>query len=212
MRSRVAALVIIAAIFSTTAQAKKVLPAVWQVMRSADPVTGASTCAVVASDTAGGLRFTQTGAFYPVVEMNSTHGLLVGVSSGGRFRLPVGDILWRIDDHPHRVVKAADNPALAGQASDVPAATVEALTAQTMRMVQAMTATSTMAGGAAAREMLDEMLAGQTLLFRSASTALQTGIPDYLALRAGQVTAKGIRPYPLDASFRAGLVACGITG
>ncbi|MFM6832810.1 MAG: hypothetical protein ACKOVA_21100 [Novosphingobium sp.] len=212
MRSRVAALVIIAAIFSTTAQAKKAPSAVWQVMRSADPVTGASTCAVVASDTAGGLRFTQTGALYPVVEMNSTHGLLVGVSSGGRLRLPVGDILWRIDDHPHRVVKAADNPALAGQASEVPAATVEALTAQTMRMVQAMTATSTMAGGAAAREMLDEMLAGQTLLFRSASTAVQTGIPDYSALRAGQVTAKGIRPYPLDASFRAGLVACGITG
>ncbi|MES2302342.1 MAG: hypothetical protein V4521_09765 [Pseudomonadota bacterium] len=212
MRSRVAALVIIAAIFSTTAQAKKAPPAVWQVMRSADPVTGVTTCAVVASDTAGGLRFTQTGALYPVVEMNSTHGLLVGVSSGGRLRLPVGDILWRIDDHPHRVVKAADNPALAGQASEVPAATVEALTAQTMRMVQAMTATSTMAGGAAAREMLDEMLAGQTLLFRSASTALQIGIPDYSALRAGQVTAKGIRPYPLDASFRAGLVACGITG
>lgn len=212
MRVAAAALALGALAMSPAAQARKAPPPVWQVMRSADPVTGASTCAVVASDTAAGLRFTQTGALYPVVEMNSTHGLLVGVSSGGRIRLPVGDILWRIDDHPHRVVRAADNPAIAAQPSGLPSATVEGLTAQTMRMVQAMTATSTMAGGEAAREMLDEMLAGQSLLFRPGSTAVQTGIPDYSALRAGQVTAKGIRPYLLDTSFRAGLVLCGITG
>jgi len=207
-----AALAILAITIAPAASARKAPPPVWQVMRSADPVTGASTCAVVAADTAAGLRFTQTGALYPVVEMNSTYGLLVGVSSGGRIRLPVGDIVWRIDDHPYRLIRAADNPSDAGPPSGAPAATVEAMTAQTMRLVQTMTATSTMASGAAAREMLDEMLAGQSLLFRSARTTAQTGIPDYATLGAGLITAKGIRPYPLDASFRAGLVTCGITG
>lgn len=212
MRVAGVALALGALAMSPAAQARKPPPPVWQVMRSADPVTGASTCAVVASDASGRLRFTQTGALYPVVEMNTTYGLLVGVSSGGRFRLPVGDIVWRIDDHPHRVVRAADNPSDAGQQSAAPAATVEGMTAQTMRLVQTMTATSTMASGGTAREMLNEMLAGQSLLFRSARTTAQTGIPDYAALGAGQITAKGIRPYPLDASFRAGLATCGIAG
>lgn len=33
-----------------------------------------------------------TGALHPVIESSSPYGLLVGVSSGGRFRLPTGGL------------------------------------------------------------------------------------------------------------------------
>jgi len=213
MRAVATAIIIVATLAAPTAHARKKPAAAWQVMRATDPVTLASTCAVVASDHYGKIRFTQTGGLYPVVEMNSTHGLLVGVSSGGRFRLPTGDILWAVDNFPHREIKAADNPGLPTPATPAaPEGTVEAVTAQAMRMTYAMTATSTMASGAKAREMLDEMLAGGSLLFRAAAPAAQIGMPNYTALMAGQITGKGeLKPIPIDASFREGLKACGIT-
>jgi len=195
------------------AQARKAELVTWQVMRATDPVTLASTCAVVASDYFGRTRFTRTGALYPVVEMNSTWGLLVGVSTGGPIRMPTGDILWAVDGHPYRELKAADSPGVPKKpepGSDA-ASNIEAVTAYAMQLAKGGVATSTMASGAKAREMLDEMLAGQGLLFRSAGAGLQTGLPDYQAMMAGQFNAKGeLHPIPLDASFHAALTACGI--
>ena len=124
--------------------------------------------------------------------MNSTYGLLVGVSSGGRFRLPTGDILWVVDGLPHRELRASDNPgAVSSGASHVPAANVEAMTAYTMQLTRSLSATSTMASGEKAREMLDEMFKGQSLLFRSAAAGPQIGLPNYSALVAGQVNERG---------------------
>ncbi len=201
-----------AAVGSSVAQAKKKQAAAWQVVRATDPITRASTCAIVASDYVGKTRFTQSGALYSIVEMNSTYGLLVGVSSGGRFRLPTGDILWAVDNLPHREIRAAENPGQRPAPATIPGAgaTVEEMTSYAMRLTQQMTASSTMATGAKAREMLEEMLAGQSLLFRSADTGPQTGLPDYSALTAGQRNEKGLlRPIPLDESFREGLRVCG---
>lgn len=191
-------------------QAKKAPPATWQVMRNLDPVTGAASCAVVASDRAAGMSFTRTGMLYPVVEMNSELGLLVGVSSGGKFRVPTGDIVWRVDQLPFREIRAMDNPA-AVNASPDPTGIVE-MTAYTMRFVASATATSTLAGGAKAREMLDEMLAGQGLLFRQKAATAQFGIPSAEVNSVGQITAKGLRPIPLDGTFRDALKACGVPG
>lgn len=211
MRKLFACLAIASLVISPAAQAKKKPKPAWQVMRATDPVTRASTCAVVASDYVGGTRFTQTGALYPVVEMNSTYGLLVGVSSGGQIRLPVGDILWVVDDLPYRELKAAENPGAVPPPSAPGAEAVAELTAYAQHLARTMTATSTMASGTKAREMLDEMLRGSALLFRSAGTGPQTGLPDYQGLAAGQVNRKGeLKPIPLDASFHDGLHACGI--
>lgn len=199
--------------FSPAAEAKKQPRVTWQVMRVTDPITHASSCAVTASDYVGKIRFTQMGGLYPVVEMNSTYGLLVGVSSGGRYRLPTGDILWVVDGLPHRELRAADNPGMPPlpSASVDPTQTTNAATAYAMQMVKTGVATSTMASGAKAREMLDEMLGGKSLLFRSAGFGPQIGLPNYSALMAGQFNEKGeLRPVPLDESFRAGLRACGI--
>ncbi|BBD98863.1 hypothetical protein SAMIE_1023640 [Sphingobium amiense] len=181
---------------------------VWQVERTADPITGRSSCVVAVHDRAAGLSFTRSGGLYPMVEMNSQFGLLVGVGSGGRIRLPSGDILWRVDALPYRELRAADNPV--GDRPDMPADTVAGVTAQALRMSRAMTATATLASGEAARAMLDKMRAGHTLQFRQAAAASVYGMPQESMVLTGQITAKGLHPYPLDASFRAGLAACGI--
>ena len=46
------------------------------------------------------MSYTRVGALYPFVDQKGAHGLLVGVASGGRIRVPSGDILWRIDEQP----------------------------------------------------------------------------------------------------------------
>jgi len=213
MKIPVACLALATLVITPAAYARRNRTDAWEVVQATDPITRASTCAVIATDYMGRTRFTQTGGLYPVVEMNSTHGLLVGVSSGGRIRLPTGDILWVVDDRPQRTIRAADNPsensALPGQPGL--GASIEKMTAYAMQLSRQMTATSTMASGDTAREMLDEMLEGTSLLFRSAGSGVKTGLPDYSALVAGQVNERGeLRPVPLDQSFRDGLRTCGI--
>jgi len=202
----------------SAAFAKKPPSPTWQAQHISDPITGASRCVVSALDYVGRTRFSRTGYLYPVIERNDTAGLLVGVSSGGRFRLPTGDILWRVDDKPFRELKAADNlPAAGGttipaqDASADPAtqAMQEAMTS-TMRMAAGMSATSTVASGARAAEMLVELRSGRTLLFRAASAAASYGLADPGINRVGQIKDGELRPIPLDESFEPALRACGI--
>lgn len=195
----------------------------WDVSRSVDPITGQSRCVVAAYDKlkANSKRpftFSRSGYLYPVVELNSAYGLLVGVSSGGRFRLPTGDILWRVDDRPYRELHAADNPGLPANQFAVPRTgnevadrKVEEAMTSTSKFAASMTATSTMSSGRVAGEMLREMLAGRSLIFRSAASVPSYGVPTDREYQVGQYTSQGlIRPIPLDASFRESIVGCGI--
>lgn len=212
------ALALVAANGSPPLHAKKT-EAAWQVSRVSDPVTGRTSCVVAAFDRAVGMRFTRTGYLYPMVENHPIHGLLVGVSSGGQFRLPTGDILWRVDDRPFRDLKAADNPPTQSapiaipnlpSGNDAASKAMRDTIEQALRMSSGLAATSTMASGSKAREMLDEMLAGTSLIFRASASVPDYGLPSSNTYRVGQYTSKGLRPFPLDASFRAGLTACGI--
>lgn len=191
--------------------AKKEQP-VWTVSRTSDPITGTSSCVVSSIEHAGSTSYTRTGSLYPIVEMSSTHGLLVGVSSGGRMRVPTGDILWRVDDKPFRTIRAADNPPGIGapmMGQDNPA--MKTLMEQQVRAIMAATATSTLASGKLARDMLDEMVQGRGLLFRAAAAAQDYGLSNGAESAVGQVSSEGQRPYPLDDSFRFSLAVCGIT-
>lgn len=183
---------------------------VWTAIRSVDPITGKSSCIVSAYDRAAGMSFTRIGVLYPIVEMNSEHGLLVGVSSGGRVRIPSGDILWRVDDLPYRELKAANNPANRSGASALPADAAAKLSQDTLALTQALTATSTVASGDTAWAMLDEMRRGKGLQYRQAEANAAYGLPQASAQMTGQLTKKGLAPFPLDASFQAALTKCGI--
>jgi hypothetical protein len=189
----------------------------WQALRHMDPITGDGSCVVAATDYVGKTHYSRSGSLYPIVEKNSKQGLLVGVSSGGQIRLPTGDIVWRVDDKPFRELKAADNPVNLNSAmpGSVPAdsAAAKAMAdtmALTMRLAQSAGATSTVASGTRAREMLAELRAGHSLLFRAAGASAAYGLPDNNAYRVGQRTEKGVRPIPIDASFGAALAACAI--
>lgn len=199
------------------AQAKKTPPRTWQVSRTTDPVTGSTTCVVAAFDRAGKSAYSRTGFLYPMVENNPVYGILVGVSSGGKYRVPTGDIVWRIDGKPYRDLRAADNPAPPGSspaqgsaAPDVATRTMQEAMALSMKLATTATATATLASGERARAMLDEMLAGHQLIYRAAAAAPAYGLPSYAMGRVGQITGEGLKPFPIDASFREGLNACGI--
>lgn len=191
---------------------------VWSVTRSSDPLTGDQRCLVTAFDTAAGLKFTRVGFLYPLVENSSKFGLLVGVSSGGRLRVPTGDIVWRIDDLPYRELKAADNPVVANASYGAPVATgnemadraVRDAMRQTAQLTAAVTATTTVASGDKAREMLAEMSTGKSLIFRQAQAAPEVGLPSLRSAEVGQFTNRGQEPYRIDTSFIRGLGECGI--
>lgn len=196
--------------------AKAKQPRTWQATRTADPITGATSCVVSALDYVGSTRYSRTGYLYPVIEMNGAQGLLIGVSSGGRFRLPTGTILWRIDDRPFRELKAEDNPAgtggtiLPSGTDDAAAKALADTTALTSRLILAATATSTLASGDRAREMLAELKAGNSLIYRASAAASSYGLPDANMYRVGQYGNNGLKPIPLDASLLSSLAECGI--
>jgi len=204
----------------TPAAAKEKASRTWTATRTTDPVTGVSRCVVSASDYVGKTRYTRTGFLYPVIENHPEHGLLIGVSSGGRFRLPTGTILWRIDDHPFREIRPEEGPvapaaalpppSLPKETNDATAKAVNDAMAAAMRMAAGMSATSTFATGDTARAMLAELRAGKGLLYRAKAAAVDTGLPDSGAYRVGQITQDGLRPIPLDASLAQALVECGI--
>jgi hypothetical protein len=210
MRKFIASMLATIAIASPAAARRTPRP-VWEVTRTSDPITGATSCIVAVYDQTAGMSLSRIGVLYPLIENSSVHGLLVGVSSGGRFRLPTGDILWRVDDLPFRTLRAADNPTGVGvnpitaQAS----AAMQQLVDEQRRLIMASTATSTVTSGDTARAMLGEMLAGQGLVYRQAAQTTSYGLPGN-EQAVGQITREGLRPIPLDDSLRAGLATCGI--
>lgn len=216
MRSPTAVALLALCLISGITDAKKPPRGAWDIIRTTDPITGASTCVVAALDYVGKDSFSRMGMLYPVVENNPVHGLLVGVSSGGKFRFPTGDIVWRVDDHRFRELKAEDNPAAAPASPTPPAPSdpasrvMQETMALSMKLAAGMTATSTVANGERAKAMLDEMLAGKALIFRSAAVTPAYGLQSSAMYQVGQISEKGLRPIPIDASFRAGLAACGI--
>lgn len=214
MRTLAGCLALAAITVTSAAHAKKKPVPTWTAIRVTDPITEVTSCKVSATDAAAGMRLTRTGALYPVVELHSELGLLVGVSSGGKFRVPTGDIVWRVDDLPFHELKAADNPVMpnaSAMPSDVAAEVMQQTTADIHRMIASATATSTMASGDKARTMLAEMISGSGLIYRAAAVQ-QFGLADPRAHAVGQITKDGLRPIPLGASFRAALVQCGIGG
>jgi len=64
-----------------------------------------------------------------------------------------------------------------------------------------LTATSTVANGDTAWAMLEEMRRGKGLQYRQADANSAFGLPQSSTQSTGQITKKGLAPFPLDASF-----------
>lgn len=196
----------------------------WTASKTTDPITSVSRCVVAVPDSINvGTVFysTRVGRLYPFVENNSQLGLLVGVGSGGQFRVPVGDVVWRVDDKPFRTLRVMDNPGgtnvaiqtpkLSGPGAQGAEKAIRETTDYAFKMSQAITSGATVTHGAKAKEMLAEMLAGKDLIFRAVAAAPAYGLPSSAPYSVGQyTTTEGQRPIPLDASFHQSLAACGI--
>lgn len=185
----------------------------WSSTVTTDPITGTKRCVVAAYDRVAGASYSRTGYLYPIIEFNSEFGLLVGVSSGGPIRFPVGDIVWRVDDRPYRELRAFNNPTQGSSTTGKTAADMtSARIAETIRYAQKLAAnagaTATVASGAEATAMLDEMLGGNTLIYRASRPNAQFGLPTGHEQRVGQWTSEGLRPFPLDATFRQSVEQC----
>ena len=183
-------------------------PAVeWITVRNTDQFTDKSSCAVtVGTYYTGRGIYTVSNQYYPYIE--AVNGdLRVGVKSGGRFLIPVGDVQLRIDQNKAWTISTSETPL-----DYVPEGQLKAMQAyapkdpQQQQIVEnayktAMEATArtmspfTAATGEKARSILKEMRAGKTLIYRTVGLN-----------QAASTTGE----YALDQSLESALRQCGI--
>lgn len=179
----------------------------WITVRNTDKFTDKSTCAVTVGSfyTQNGV-YTATNHYYPHIE--TVNGdLRVGVRSGGRFLIPVGDVQIRVDQNPAWTISSSETPL-----DYVPEGQLKAMQAfapqdpQQQQIVTnayktAMEATArsmspfTAATGDKARTILNQMRAGHSMIYRTVGLN-----------QAASTTGE----YVLDPSLEAALRQCGI--
>ncbi|NWC93810.1 hypothetical protein HX855_05345 [Pseudomonas sp. IPO3778] len=183
-------------------------PAVeWVTVRNTDKFTDKSSCAVTVGTyyTGGGL-YTVSNQYYPYIEVVNGD-LRVGVKSGGRFLIPVGDVQLRVDQNKAWTISTSETPL-----DYVPEGQLKAMQAyapkdpQQQQIVEnayktAMDATArsmspfTASTGEKAQSILKEMRSGKTLIYRTVGLN-----------QAASTTGE----YVLDQSLEVALRQCGI--
>ncbi|SFU98420.1 hypothetical protein [Halomonas korlensis] len=179
----------------------------WIAQYSTDEFTDESTCRVtVGSRYTSRNIYTYTGALYPFVESKGGE-LRVGVMSGGKAKIPVGEVQLRIDQNPAWNIGINETPADLVPSQDIPepyqaqlsdeqremvASTYRATMKHTAQAMSPYTATT----GEKAEAILRQMLDGNELIYRSVGLN-QPG--------------SGTGEYDLDASLNEALARCGIS-
>lgn len=183
-------------------------PAVeWVIVRNTDKFTDKSSCAVTVGTyyTRGGI-YTVSNQYYPYIE--AVNGdLRVGVKSGGRFLIPVGNVQLRVDQNKAWTISTSETPL-----DYVPEGQLKAMQAyapkdpQQQQIVEnayktVMDATArstspfTASTGEKAQSILKEMRSGKTLIYRTVGLN-----------QAASTTGE----YVLDQSLEVALRQCGI--
>ena len=187
----------------------------WIADQSTDKVTGETRFVVSAQHKILGASVRSGAKLYATIEEHRTAGLMVGVASGGNtYRVPVGEIIWRVDENEVRELKVSDTPATGSGTVDLmsmidtSAYTPEQLAA--LKQSQALTNATmsaiqngvTMAGGTKAQDMLAELRSGTRLRFRTAQ-------PD-AGMTVRQNAGDQYAEVALDESLDIALETCGI--
>jgi hypothetical protein len=148
---------------------------VWKATGSTDEFTDKTTMMVTSGDfSAGTSIITSSLKFYPVIRKEGGE-LYVGLMSGGRYKIPVGTIQMRIDQNEAWTITPQETPvsmvpAMPEIALGLPAEQQEMIKkaqAQSVENVYKMMSPYTVAGGAKARSILKQMLAGQNMKYRT---------------------------------------------
>ncbi|MEQ7921201.1 hypothetical protein ABQX22_18535 [Xanthomonas sp. WHRI 1810A] len=179
----------------------------WITVKSTDKFTDRSTCAVTVGSfyTRSGV-YTVSNNYYPYIE--SVNGdLRVGVRSGGRYLIPVGDVQVRIDQNPAWTISSSETPldyvpkgqlkAMQAAVPNDPKQQQIVANAYTMAMEAAARSMSpfTAATGEKARSILNQMKTGHSLIYRTVGLN-----------QAASTTGE----YVLDQSLEVALRQCGI--
>lgn len=179
----------------------------WITVKNTDKFTDKSTCAVtVGSFYSQGSVYTASNHHYPYIE-TVDGDVRVGVRSGGRFLIPVGDVQIRIDQNPAWTISAGETPldyVPEGQLKAIQAAAPkdpqqQQIVANAYKTAMESTARAmspfTAATGDKAQSILAQMRSGHSMIYRTIGLN-----------QAASTTGE----YPLDQSLDTALRQCGI--
>lgn len=147
----------------------------WQATGTTDEFTDKTTMMVTTSEfPASGTIVTRSLRFYPVVKKEGEE-IYVGLMSGGRFKIPVGTVQLRIDQNEAWTITPQETPVSMMPSApqytlNLPpeqAALVKQTQDQAMLNMTQLMSPYTVTGGDKAKKILKQMLAGQTLKYRT---------------------------------------------
>lgn len=205
MKLKAPAILLLALALSGCATAQRP-PVEWITVRDTDQFTDKSTCGViVGSFYTGGGVYTVSNHYYPYIE--SANGeLRVGIRSGGRFKIPVGDVQIRIDQNPVWTIATGETPvdyvpegqlkAMQAYGGDAKQQEMLEKTYKTALQASAQAMSPfTAATGEKAHQILSQMKTGKVLIYRTLGLN-----------QAASTTGE----YALDQSLSKALAECGI--
>ena len=179
----------------------------WVTDKNIDVFTDISSCKVtVGSLSTNKNVYTEIGKYYPFIEQINDQ-LRVGIQSGGKFKMPVGNVQLRIDSNKMWDISTSETPLdLTPTAANFKPAFLGNLSKEQKEMVSSSyesvmnTSSQTMSPftattGEKAKKIVKEMLEGKHLIYRTIGlnqAASSTGI------------------YDLDMSLKTALNDCGI--
>ncbi|MEL1220074.1 hypothetical protein TVA88_13295 [Aeromonas hydrophila] len=199
---------LLVAVFTITACASHAPKQTWIVVTDTDQFTDKTTCTVTTGTFyAGDIVYTLDGNYYPYIQKDDSN-IIIGVKSGGKIKIPVGNIQLRVDANPVWTITTdetmllessagvyAQPPVYAENLSDEQkkafAETYKAAMNSTTKIMSPFTSTT----GDKAKTILAEMLRGQKLIYRTVGL-------NQAASSTGEVL--------LDNSLKASLSQCGI--
>ena len=184
--------------------APKVTPKVgWVSLSSVDEFTDQKSCRVtVGSIYTANSIYTQVGNFYPLIEKVNGE-LRVGLQSGGKIKIPVGNIQLRIDGNKHWDITTSETPLDLAPKSTVDMSIYthnlpdeqRILVESSIKDSAKILSPYTMTIGDKAKKIVKEMLNGKKIIYRT--VAINQG---------GSTTGE----FVLDDSLKIALNQCGI--
>jgi hypothetical protein len=151
----------------------------WITDKKTDEFTDITTCRVTTGSyyTSSGV-YTKTGALYPMVEQ--VDGVLrVGLQSGGKYKIPVGNVQLRIDNNTAWDISTSETPVdlvptinpmtsiSTANLSDEQKKIIDQSVANAMNSTAQIMSPYTVATGDKAKSILKEMLSGKELKYRT---------------------------------------------
>lgn len=174
----------------------------WISILTKDEFTDQIDCTITAPDqrifSSG--KYTQTGMLYPFIRLTNGE-LILGVKSGGKYEIPVGDVQLRVDANTPHLITTAETPvSVKSEVKNPYAAAVENLPPEQQKIVEdafanassstaKMFAPYTATEGEKAKLILTEMLNGKQLIFRQVALANTTSSTGFTTLNKSLVSA-----------------------